>query len=151
MQLSDFLSEETITLDLKGETKDEILKELVGLLNLDERPRHILFELLKKREKLGSTGIGKGVAIPHCRSLVINRLMMAFGKKEKGIDFDAIDNKPSYFFFLIIAPPVEVSNLYLPVLGKVAQFCKDDRNITKLRKVESPEEFLGMMERLEIK
>ncbi len=150
MKLVDFLSEETIKLELKGNNKDEILKELVGILDVEERPQQILFDLLKKREKLGSTGIGKGVAIPHCRSLVINRLMMAFGKKEEGVDFEAIDGKPTHFFFLIIAPPLEISNLYLPVLGKVAQFCKDKKNINKLKKVETPKDFITMLEDIEI-
>ena len=150
MKLVDFLSEDTIKLDLDGTNKDEILKELVDILNLEERPRQILFDLLKKREKLGSTGIGKGVAIPHCRSLVINRLMMAFGKKEKGVEFEAIDGKPTHFFFLIIAPPLEISNLYLPVLGKVAQFCKDNKNIHKLHKVETPKDFIAMLQDIEV-
>ena len=150
MKLVDFLSEETINLSLKGKTKDTILKELVDILNLEERPRQILFDLLKKREKLGSTGIGKGVAIPHCRSLVINRLIMAFGKKAKGVEFEAIDGKPAHYFFLIIAPPLEISNLYLPVLGKVAQFCKDNKNIKKLQKVDTPKDFIAMLEDIEI-
>lgn len=150
MKLVDFLSEETINLSLKGKTKDGILKELVDILNLEERPRQILFDLLKKREKLGSTGIGKGVAIPHCRSLVINRLMMAFGRKPKGVEFDSIDGKPAHYFFLIIAPPLEISNLYLPVLGKVAQFCKDNKNIKKLEKIDSPADFIALLEDVEI-
>jgi mannitol/fructose-specific phosphotransferase system IIA component (Ntr-type) len=151
MKLVDFLTESTIKLEMQGETKDEILKELVDILNLEDRPRQILFDLLKKREKLGSTGLGKGVAIPHCRSLVINRLMMAFGKKDVGVNFDAMDGKSTHYFFLIIAPPLEISNLYLPVLGKVAQFCKDGKNITRLKEVKSPEDFLTMMEELEVK
>jgi mannitol/fructose-specific phosphotransferase system IIA component (Ntr-type) len=151
MKLIDFFSEDTIKLDLKGGTKDEILRELVDVLELNDKPRQIIYELLKKRENLGSTGIGKGVAIPHCRSLVVNRLMMAFGKKEGGVDFNAIDGKPTYVFFLIIAPPLEISNLYLPVLGRVAQYCKERKNINKLKKVEAPENFLAMMEELEVK
>jgi len=151
MKLIDFFSEDTIKLDLKGGTKDEILRELVDVLELNDKPRQINYELLKKREDLGSTGIGKGVAIPHCRSLVVNRLMMAFGKKEGGVDFNAIDGKPTYVFFLIIAPPLEISNLYLPVLGRVAQYCKERKNINKLKKVEAPENFLAMMEELEVK
>ncbi len=150
MNLADFLTEDTIKLDMQGETKDEILKELVDILDLEERPRLILHDLLKKREKLGSTGLGKGVAIPHCRSLVINRLMMAFGKKDVGVNFDAMDGKSAHYFFLIIAPPLEISNLYLPVLGKVAQFCKDDKNITKLKNIKTPKDFLEMMEKLEL-
>jgi mannitol/fructose-specific phosphotransferase system IIA component (Ntr-type) len=151
MKLVDFLSEDTINLNLRGETKEEILVELVEILRLGERSHQILIDLLNKREKLGSTGIGKGVAIPHCRSLVINRLVMAFGKKENGVNFDSIDGKPAHYFFLIIAPPLEISNLYLPVLGKVAQYCKDDRNIKKLARVQNPKDFMQLLEELEVK
>ena len=110
MQLREFFDEEAIALDLAGTTKDEILRELIGLLRLDEKSEGILFKMLKRRENLGSTGIGRGMAIPHCRSLVVNRLRVAFGRKNKGIDFNAIDNQPVYHFFLIVAPPLEVSN-----------------------------------------
>src|SRR5437879_10777138 len=81
--------------------------------------------MLRRRETLGSTGIGQGIAIPHCRSLVVNRLRVAFGRKLDGIDFKAIDDRPVHYFFLIVAPPLEVSNQYLPVLGKIAQFAKE--------------------------
>jgi mannitol/fructose-specific phosphotransferase system IIA component (Ntr-type) len=89
----------------------------------------LLVKLLKKRENLGSTGIGKHVAIPHCRSLVVDRLRVAYARKPAGLDFDAIDDKPVNHLFLIVAPPVEISNQYLPVLGKIAQFCKNEQNI----------------------
>jgi len=125
MELKDFFDTDAINLDLKGETKDEVLKELIGLLGLDEKSEGILFKMLKRRENLGSTGIGRGIAIPHCRSLVVNRLRVAFGRKSSGVEFDAIDNQPVKYFFLIVAPPLEVSNHYLPVLGKIAQFSKE--------------------------
>jgi mannitol/fructose-specific phosphotransferase system IIA component (Ntr-type) len=124
MELRDFFSEDAIKLELEGNTKDEILKELIDLLGLDDKSEGMLFKMLKRRENLGSTGIGRGIAIPHCRSLVVSKLRVAFGRKSQGVDFKAIDEKPVYFFFLIVAPPLEVSNQYLPVLGKIAQFSK---------------------------
>ena len=114
MELREFFSEDAIKLELEGETKDDILKELIGLLKLDEKSEGMLFKMLKRRENLGSTGIGRGIAIPHCRSLVVNKLRVAFGRKPSGVDFKAIDEKPVNFFFLIVAPPLEVSNQYLP-------------------------------------
>ena len=125
MELRDFFSEDAIKLELEGNTKEEILKELIGLLGLDDKSEGMLFKMLKRRENLGSTGIGRGIAIPHCRSLVVSKLRVAFGRKTPGVDFKAIDEKPVYFFFLIVAPPLEVSNQYLPVLGKIAQFSKE--------------------------
>ena len=125
MELREFFSEDAIKLELEGESKDDILKELIALLKLDDKSEGMLFKMLKRRENLGSTGIGRGIAIPHCRSLVVNKLRVAFGRKPRGVDFKAIDEKPVNFFFLIVAPPLEVSNQYLPVLGKIAQFSKE--------------------------
>ncbi|MEI6814895.1 MAG: PTS sugar transporter subunit IIA, partial [bacterium] len=99
MELREFFSEDAVKLDLEGITKDDVLKELIGLLALDEKNEAMLFKMLKRRENLGSTGIGRGIAIPHCRSLVVNKLRVAFGRKKEGLDFKAIDEKPVHFFF----------------------------------------------------
>lgn len=146
MELREFFTEDGIQLDLQGETKDEILKELISLLKLDEKSEGILFKMLKRRENLGSTGIGKGIAIPHCRSLVVNRLRVAFGRKPGGVDFKAIDDQPVHNFFLIVAPPLEVSNQYLPVLGKIAQFSKEADVTGRLGELSAPKEFLALLD-----
>ncbi|MGZ3331524.1 MAG: PTS sugar transporter subunit IIA [Gemmatimonadaceae bacterium] len=146
MELRDFFSEDAIKLELEGTTKDEILKELIGLLGLDDKSEGMLFKMLKRRENLGSTGIGRGIAIPHCRSLVVSKLRVAFGRKSVGVDFKAIDDKPVFFFFLIVAPPLEVSNQYLPVLGKIAQFSKEADVPERLLKLKQPREFMQLLE-----
>jgi mannitol/fructose-specific phosphotransferase system IIA component (Ntr-type) len=145
MELREFFNEDVIKLDLQGDTKDDILKELISLLQLPGKSEGILFKMLKRRENLGSTGIGRGIAIPHCRSLVVNRLRVAFGRRPKAIDFKAIDEKPVSFFFLIVAPPLEVSNQYLPVLGKIAQLCRESDVPERLGALETPAEFLGLL------
>jgi len=146
MELREFFTEDAIKLDLQGSSKDEILKELIGLLGLDEKSQGILFKMLKRRENLGSTGIGKGIAIPHCRSLVVNRLRVAFGRKPEPVEYKAIDDQPVQYFFLIVAPPLEVSNQYLPVLGKIAGFVKEPDVPGRLAQVQSPKEFLALLE-----
>jgi mannitol/fructose-specific phosphotransferase system IIA component (Ntr-type) len=146
MELRDFFSEDAIKLELEGNTKDEILKELIGLLGLDDKSEGMLFKMLKRRENLGSTGIGRGIAIPHCRSLVVSKLRVAFGRKSAGLDFKAIDEKPVYFFFLIVAPPLEVSNQYLPVLGKIAQFSKEADVPERMMSIEQPKEFMQLLQ-----
>src|SRR5688572_21948350 len=146
MELREFFTEDAINLDLQGSSKDEILKELIGLLGLDEKAQGILFKMLKRRENLGSTGIGKGIAIPHCRSLVVNRLRVAFGRRNEGVDFKAIDDGAVQYFFLIVAPPLEVSNQYLPVLGKIAGFVKEADVPGRLSQVQTPREFLALLE-----
>lgn len=146
MILRDFFDRDAIELQLEADTKDDVLKELIGLLKLDTKSEGILFKMLKRRENLGSTGIGHGIAIPHCRSLVVNRLRLAFGRKPGGMDFKAIDDQPVRDFFLIVAPPLEVSNQYLPVLGKIAQFAKEPDVPERLKSLESADEFLALLE-----
>lgn len=146
MELREFFSEDAVNLDLAGTTKDDILKELIGLLGLDEKNEQMLFKMLKRRENLGSTGIGRGIAIPHCRSLVVSKLRVAFGRKPKGVDFKAMDGQPVHFFFLIVAPPLEVSNQYLPVLGKIAQFSKEPDLPDRLLALTSPAQFMKLLE-----
>src|SRR5574340_1155607 len=100
MELRQFFSEDGIKLNLEGGTKDDILKELIALLKLDEKSDGMLYKMLKRRENLGSTGIGRGIAIPHCRSLVVNRLQLAYGYSPAGIAYDAVENQPVHHFFL---------------------------------------------------
>ncbi len=146
MRLRDFFDAGSVELELASQSKDEVLKELVGLLDLDEKSRAILYKTLKRRENLGSTGIGKQIAIPHCRSLVVNRLRLAYGRKPAGLDFDSIDGEAVRHFFLIVAPPLEVSNQYLPVLGKIAQFAKDPEVPRRLSELSEPDEFLKLLQ-----
>lgn len=146
MELREFFDKDAVELDIAGDSKDEILKELIALLRLDEKSEGILFKMLKRRENLGSTGIGRGIAIPHCRSLVVNKLRVAFGRKPGGVEYNAIDNQPVHNFFLIVAPPLEVSNQYLPVLGRLAQFAKDPETTERLAGLQSADEFLTLLQ-----
>lgn len=146
MRLREFFSEDAVTLHLKSTTKEDVLQELVRLLKLDDKAQTMLIKMLRRRETLGSTGIGQGIAIPHCRSTVVNRLRVAFGRHLAGIDYKAIDDKPVQYFFLIVAPPLEISNQYLPVLGKIAQFSKEGDIARRLAKLEKPGELIKLLE-----
>jgi len=146
MELKELFNASNVKLALESGEKDDVLMELISLLKLDDKAKEMLFKMLKKRENLGSTGIGKGFAIPHCRSLVVDKLNVAFGRHTKGIDFNSIDGKPANYFFLIVAPPVEISNYYLPVLGKVAQFCKAADITARLDKLDKVDDFLALLE-----
>ena len=140
MHLRDFFSPDAITLQLRGGTKEEVLAEMVGLLKLDERSSGTLLRIIQRRENLGSTGIGRGIAIPHCRSLAVTRL------RYQGIDFQSIDAQPASDFFLIVAPPREISNQYLPVLGKIAQLAKEPDVPDRLAALRSADDFWRLLE-----
>jgi nitrogen PTS system EIIA component len=146
MHLRDFFSPDAITLKLRGGSKEEVLAELVALLKLDERSSGTLLRILQRRENLGSTGIGRGIAIPHCRSLAVNRLRLAFGHRDQGVDFQSIDDQPASDFFLIVAPPLEISNQYLPVLGKIAQLAKEPDVPDRLAALRSADDFWRLLE-----
>lgn len=150
MNLASLLKPERINLALKARKKTEVLKELVSMIKKGEEAE-LLYDTLLKREELGSTGIGKGIAIPHCRSLLIDKLELAVGWSVKGVDFDSIDKKPANLFFLIVAPPQDPGNQYLITLGRVAMVCQEltKRKLTLAPK--SPEEFIQLIRTLEEK
>lgn len=146
MYLRDFFSPDAISFDLRSRDKDSVLAELVALLGVDDSAGDTLVKVLQRRESLGSTGMGRGIAIPHCRSLVVNRLRLAYGHSRAGIEYQAIDGQPVHHFFLIVAPPLEVSNQYLPVLGKIAQFAKEADIPEKLAALDSVEGFYALLD-----
>ena len=146
MRLLDFLDQSSISLDLRAPTKDLVLDEMVALLRLDERSTLQVSRLLKRREALESTGVGRGFALPHCRSLALNRLRLGFGLHRAGLDYAAVDQRPVHVLFLIVAPPTEVSNQYLPVLGKIAQFAQMPDVSDRLRALTEPEQLLRLFE-----
>ncbi len=133
--------------EMKAKTKDEALAELVDLFVRERviRNRGIVLEMLHKREALGSTGIGKGVAIPHGRTIAAPDVMIAFGRSRQGIEYNSMDGKPVYLFFLVLAPPQDQSNKYLPVLGKLVEFLSEDENCKKLMEVNTFQEFIDVV------
>jgi len=149
MKLSEILSPKKIKLDLKAKDKPEVLRELVKMLKLPSPAAQTLVSTLIARENLGSTAVGGGIAIPHCRSVVVSKVRVAVGRTEKPIDYDAPDGKKVSLFFLIVAPPVGSPGDYLLVLGAVAQVAKQLAKDRRLRKVSTPEEFLSLIKEAE--
>ncbi|MBK7596704.1 MAG: PTS sugar transporter subunit IIA [Gemmatimonadetes bacterium] len=144
MSLHDFFAPESIDLALHAADRQAALAASVRLLRLDARAEETLLRVLNRREQLGSTGMGRGIAIPHCRSLVVPRLRMAYARLAEPLPWDAIDGKPVHHVFLIVAPPLEVSNQYLPTLGQLAGFAKEPGNLEKLELVQTAGEFLEL-------
>jgi nitrogen PTS system EIIA component len=146
MQLRDFFAAGCISLSLNGATRDEVLRELVALLGVGDVSAETLLRALQRRESLGSTGVGRGIAIPHCRSVVVDRVRLAYGHRVEPIEYQSIDGKPVQDFFLIVAPPDEAVNLYLPVLGRIAQFAKEPDVPGRLAALTDPGEFLALLD-----
>ncbi len=145
--LIQYFDEQLFLPNLSATTKDELLSEIVDQFVKVKylKNREIVLEMLYQREKLGSTGIGKGIAIPHGRTTSASDIMIAFGKSENGIDYDAIDNKPVHFVFMIIAPPQDENNMYLPILGKLVELLNKSKNRKALLAIETYEEFVEFL------
>lgn len=134
--------------NLQATAKRDVLRELVAAASAagGVRGPELLLEMLERRESLGSTGIGKGVAIPHGRSLAVVRMRVVFAIARQGIDFDAVDSKPVKLFFLIVAPPQDKKNEYLPLLGRIAELVQEKKARDRLLKVETYEQLQAVME-----
>lgn len=127
MKITELLAAAAIAPDLKGGSKDEILGEMVDVLTRahPEIVREEALQVLQERESLGSTGIGEGVAIPHGKLRGIDRLLIAFGRHCGGVDFDSMDGRPAYLFFLLIAPESEVT-AHLKALARISKILRKE-------------------------
>jgi PTS system nitrogen regulatory IIA component len=137
MKIMDYLNEEWIIPDLQGTDKPSVLKELSSVLVKPCRVTSVeeLLQVLLDREKLESTGIGEGIAIPHGRLKKLKRFFISFGRSLKGVDFDSIDRKPSQLFFLVMAPENSAVN-NLKLLGRIVTLLKEPS--FKRRLMEAP-------------
>lgn len=149
IKLTALIKPAQVNLALKAGSRDGALKELLAMSSLGEKAQQILLVNLKQREELGSTGIGKGIAIPHCRSLMLNSLTLLVGRSKAGVEFEAIDKKPARLFFLIIAPPHDPQNQYLITLGQIAQLAKQVTATDPLFTTDDPQAFIARVAELE--
>jgi PTS system fructose-specific IIC component len=148
MKLSKFCGEDLISFELRAQTKDETIKELVDLASkskLVKDPAQLLKDIL---EKLVTTGVGYGVAFPHAKSKAIRGIIIAFGRSKKGIDFDSMDKKPVNLFFLIAAPE-DAIGAHLNVMARLSFLMKSEKNRDKLMKIKSPKELLEVLDSYE--
>ncbi|MBU2497449.1 MAG: PTS sugar transporter subunit IIA [Proteobacteria bacterium] len=126
MRLSDILEENNIIPDLKAKNKKGVLQELAEVItsHAPSLDKNSLVKVLLERERLGSTGIGDGVAIPHGKFSDVTRPIISFGRSRKGLDFDSMDGQPAFLFFLLVAPENSAS-IHLKALAKIAKILKN--------------------------
>ena len=126
MKLSEILDEDSILLDLKAADKKGVLEELAETI-VDHEPsvdKSSLVKVLLERERLGSTGIGDGVAIPHGKFHAVTHPFVSFGRSREGLDFESMDGAPAYLFFLLVAPENSAS-VHLKALARIAKILKN--------------------------
>ncbi len=126
MKILDVLHKEAILVDLEAQDKKGILEELVAPVARIYGVNHKdLVRVLMERERLGSTGIGGGIGIPHGKLNDLKSLVLGFGLSRKGVDFESIDGKPTHIFFLLVAPE-DSTGLHLRVLSQVSRALKNE-------------------------
>ncbi len=140
MKILDILPERKIVPDLEGTTKIEVLEELAEALAAEhpEISKERLVEVLLEREKLGSTAIGEGIAIPHGKLPKLSGVVAAFGRSRKGVDFQSLDGGPTHLLFLLVAPE-DASGAHLKALARVSRLLRDKEFRKRLLEVETRE------------
>lgn len=147
MRILDILSEKSIVPELKARNKKQVLEELIDALRQDkpELDRDRLMAVLLERERLGSTGIGDGIAIPHGKLKDIDQLMLSFGRSSEGVDFESMDGKPVHLVFLLVAPE-SCSGIHLRALAKIARLLKNGTVRKKLGNVTEREDIFAVIQ-----
>lgn len=142
MKILDVLDKEAILVDLKAKDKIGILNELVApaarITGIDHND---MVRVLMERERLGSTGIGGGIGIPHGKLKGLDRLVLGFGLSRRGVDFESMDGRPTHLFFLLITPE-HATDLHLKLLARVSRLLKKESLKEMLMKASSADDVI---------
>ena len=129
MKFADFISPDAIKAGMEADTKDGVIEEMVAALvaanQIAQDDTESILKAIKKREELGSTGIGRGVAVPHTKHPSVDRLIATVGISELGVDFDSLDGEKVQLFFLLVSPPDRPSD-HLRALENISRQLRDN-------------------------
>jgi len=145
MKILDVLRKETILTDLKAKDKKGVIEELAASVSqITGINSSELVRVLLERERLGSTGIGGGIGIPHGKLANLESLIMGFGLSRKGVDFESMDGRPTHLFFLLITPE-NSTGLHLKLLARISRILKNDSFKKKLMKAAGSNEVFSII------
>ena len=146
MKIADLLNPDAIAADLRATGKNEVLAELTDAILQVEKglDRNEIIKVLQDRERLGSTGIGDGVAIPHGKLKNIKELLLSFGRSRQGVNFDSMDGKPAHLFFLLIAPEESVG-VHLKTLARISKLLKNPAVRRRLLEADDTQDLLNVI------
>ncbi len=146
MKILDALQRETILADLKSRDKKGILEELVTpVAHIAGINQKDLVRVLMERERLGSTGIGGGIGIPHGKLKNLKTLLLGFGISRKGVDFESMDGRPTHIFFLLITPE-NSTGLHLKLLARISKILKNEAFKERLLNATDNDEIFSIIE-----
>jgi PTS system nitrogen regulatory IIA component len=145
MEIADFLTPDAVIANLKVTSKKQALQDLSRrIADLTGQLERDVFNVLQEREKLGTTGVGNGIAIPHGKLPDLDRLYGMFARLERPIDFDAIDERPVDLIFLLLAPETAGAN-HLKALARVSRMLRDRTVCEKLRGSDTPDALYSLL------
>jgi fructose-specific phosphotransferase system IIA component len=149
MKFGDFISSEAIRARLSAESKPSVIREMIGALkeagNIAEEEVESIIKAIMKREELGSTGIGRGVAVPHTKHPSVQRLIGTVAVSGEGIDFNSLDGEKVQLFFLLISPPDRPGD-HLRALENISRQLRDDTFCKFLKQAKTPEDIRQLLE-----
>jgi PTS system nitrogen regulatory IIA component len=139
MRITDILGPEDVVAELAGRTKGAVIEELADVVapHHPEIDRGRLVQALEDRERLNSTALGDGVAIPHGKLSGLKRVIAAFARSGRGIDFSSVDGKPTHLFFMLVAPE-DSAGAHLKALARISRLLKDDHFRQRLMEAADP-------------
>ena len=152
MKISDYLKEDIICLDLKSTSKKDVIEELGSIIkNSKEVTDYEMFiSDVMEREKLSTTGVGDGVALPHARTNAVSKFVVAFGRSKKEVNFNSIDKKKVNLIFLMGTPKNETLDLYLVLLAHLTRLLRKEDFRQLLLKAEKPSEVIKAFKDIEL-
>ncbi|RQD72606.1 MAG: PTS fructose transporter subunit IIA [Halanaerobium sp. MSAO_Bac5] len=147
MEVNEFINQDLIKMELQSKDKDSVIEEMIDIMveNGIVSDKEEVVQKAMEREAKGTTGVGRGVAIPHVKSNAVNKAAVAFGRSSEGIDYASMDEKPSYLFFLITVPE-ESHNEHLKILAQLSRNLVHDDFRDSLLEAESAEEVMEILE-----
>lgn len=149
MKILEVLPKEAIITDIKSKVKNEVIEELVASISKITGIKSAeLIKVLLERERLGSTGIGGGIGIPHGKLKNLESLIMGFGLSRKGVDFESIDSRPTHLFFILLTPE-NSTGLHLKLLARISRLLKNESFKKKLMKAVSSDEVYSIIEEVD--
>lgn len=145
MKISDLLQPAAVVATLKAQNKKQLLQELAGrAAGLVRQPDRKIFETLMERERLGTTGVGQGIAIPHGRLADLKDIVGVFARLETPIDYDAVDNQPVDLVFMLLAPEGAGAD-HLKALARVSRLLRNQQATEKLRAAKTSEALYAIL------
>lgn len=147
MRLDSLTDPELIFPEIDASDREEILRDLSDRLAEHDviGDSEELYSKLMEREQLGSTGVGAGVAIPHCKLADLSRVVLAIGITRRGVDFGAIDTKPVRLFFLVVSP-TDAPAVHLQVLAAISRWLKQDSHASRVLELRDPQAIYRLLE-----